>query len=74
MVVVIGAIDGIIGANEDAMRPDKNSFSPRGHEYPVAVKHLNRPRTAAKDEDAIAGITGHANCLTVHAGGRKFGP
>jgi hypothetical protein len=65
VVEIIGAIDGIVWPDCDAVWPSKHAFAPRRNERAVAVEHDQRVLAAVEDEYAIT---------RVRRNGGNFGP
>jgi hypothetical protein len=74
MAAVVGAIDGIVGTDKDAMRPDKEAFPPRRDQGAVPLENLNGTGTAEEDENTVATIAGNRHGLPVLPSCRKLRP
>src|SRR5262245_27673946 len=53
VALIVGAIDGIVRANGDAVRPGEETFTPHGEHIAVAIEDDDGMFAAIEDEDAI---------------------
>ncbi len=74
VVEVIGAVDRIIGADEESVRPNEQPFSPPGGQRPVRLEDLDWTRTTEKDKDPVAAVASNRHGFTVGPTGREGGP
>src|SRR6516165_6213496 len=73
MVEVVGAVDGVIRADGDAVGAVETAFAPGGKKTSVAVKDNDRMFAAIENVNAIAGIRSDAGHFAeAPAGGQLF--
>src|SRR6516225_4473340 len=65
VIEIVGAVDGVVGANEDAVRPFEEPLAPGGKERAFAIEDHHRRRAAREKEDAIFRIAGDADHFTM---------
>ena len=63
VVEVVGAIDGVVGADRDPVGAGEQAFAPRVEKPAVAVEDDDRVLAPVEDEDAVAGIDRDAGDL-----------
>ena len=70
----VGTVDGIVGADGDAVGATKDSLSPGGQEVPIAVKDDNRVLAASVCVDTAFGVHHRAGAVSQEKSIGEFGP
>ena len=70
----VGAVDGIVGRNGDAVGAAKDAVSPGGYERAIWLKHHHRVLPAGVDVDAAVGIHHGAGAIAQQESLRQFWP
>jgi hypothetical protein len=74
VATVVGTIHGIIGTDEDAVRPGKEILSPRHKQGTIRVENLHGAWSAEEDKHAVATVARHRHGLAGRPIGRKLRP